>query len=320
MVAFGPGRLPFSLPPGQLAALIALFFLPAAAPSSLGWLTGFLAIPVFIPLAVHGYPQGLRLVAVSLAVAGIGSLLVQHSEMFIFALTLTPLGLTLFVSARANDPAATSGAKGLAVLAVTWLVFWALYGTLTGTNPYGLLLKMLDLGLDQTLEMAKSGEIELTPEMLLNLHETTAVMRETIPRMLPGLLAAMVVSTVWMNMVLINALTGQLTGTAPWGRYIAWSLPESLVWLPIASVAVMLFGMGWLQDAGGWLVMVSILLYFFQGLAVLIALLERWRVPPLMRLILYILVFLQAYNLVLLAVLGLIDVWGDFRKIKETNA
>jgi len=308
------------LPPGQLFLLIALFFLPVALPSVLGWLTGLLAIPVFIPLAAHGYPRGLRLVAIALTVAGTGALLVQQREMFVVSLTLVPLGITLFSSARAEESAAKSGAKGLATLCVTWILFWTAYGMLTGTNPYNLLLKALDLGLEQTLELSRSKEAGLSPEMILALNEVTAAMRETIPHMLPGLLATMAVSTVWMNMVLINGLSGRMTGSAPWGRYMTWSLPECLIWLPIGAIAVMLFGAGWLRDAGTWLVMIASLLYFFQGLAVLIALLERWRMPPFMRTILYLVIFLQTYGLLLLAVLGVIDVWCNFRKTKETNA
>ncbi|WP_310599841.1 DUF2232 domain-containing protein [Desulfobulbus sp.] len=320
MDGFGTGRQSFSLPPGQLLLLIVLFFLPAAVPSVLGWLTGFLATPVFIPLAMHGATRGLRLVAIGLVVAGVGALLVQQSEMFVFSLTLAPLGVALFCSARAGDSAAKSGGKGLAALGITWLLFWAIYGMLAGINPYDLLLKVLDLGLAQTLELTKSKDAGLSPEMILGLTEATAAMRETIPRILPGLLTVMVLFTVWLNMVLINSLCGRLTGVAPWGAYAVWRLPDHLVWLPIGAIGVALFGQDSLQNVGNWLVMISGALYFFQGLAVLIALFERWRLPPFVRMILYFLVFLQTYGLMLVAVLGLVDVWCNFRKTKETNA
>ena len=258
--------------------------------------------------------------AVSLVVAGAGALLVQQSEVFIFSLTLAPLGLALFYSARAGNSATQSGAKGLAVLGITWILFWATYGMLTGTNPYNLLLKVLDLGLEQTLELSKSKEAGLSPETILGLSEATATMRETIPRMLPGLLSVTVVFTVWLNMVLINGLCGRLTSIAPWGAHATWRLPDHLVWLPIGAVVLALFGQSSLQNASSWLIMISGTLYFFQGLAVLMALLERWRVPPFVRMILYFVVFFQTYGLMLIAVLGLIDVWCNFRKTKETNA
>jgi uncharacterized protein YybS (DUF2232 family) len=200
------------------------------------------------------------------------------------------------------------------------LLFWGGYGAATGINPYSHLLEVLDLGLRQTLELSSSKEAGLSPEMVLGLNQATVAMRETIPRLLPGLLVSMVMITVWITMMLTNGLTGRLTGTAPWNEYATWRLPEHLVWIPIGAIAVMLFGAGLLHDAGAWLVMIAGLLYFFQGLAVFIALLERWRVPPLVRMILYFMLILQSYGLILLAVLGLVDVWFNLRKKNENNA
>jgi Predicted membrane protein (DUF2232). len=286
----------------------------------LGWMTGLLATPVFIPLAVHGYRKGLWLVLVSLTIAGAGALLIQQGEIFIFSLTMVPLGVTLYNSVRIGDSPVKSGVKGLIALAMTWVLFWTAYGTLAGASPYNMLLKTLNLGLEQAVELSMSNEAELSPDMALRLKEATSTIREAIPRVLPGLLMMIVVFTVWLNMVLINSLNGRLTKTAPWGHYTTWRLPEYLVWVLIGASIAMLFGTGWLQNAGGWLVMIASLLYSFQGLAVLIALFERWRVPPFIQIVLYVVVFLQTYGMLLLAVLGLIDVWYDFRKTKETNA
>jgi len=320
MVDSGFGWKKISVPPIQILLLGTLFFLPAASPSFFGWLIGLLAVPVFYPLAVNGSNAGMKQVLLSLCLAGLGALLVQQVEMFLFSLTLIPLGFTLFKSAHAGESAARSGIKGFAVLGLTWILFWGIYGAIVGINSYSHLLKVLDLGLQQTLELSSSKEAGLSPEMVLGLTEATTAMRETIPRLLPGLLLAMVTITVWMNMVLVNGLTGRLTGVAPWGRYAAWKLPDQLVWMPIVAIAVVLLGKGLLQDMGTWLLMIAGLFYFFQGLAVFIALLERWQVPPFVRMILYFVFILQSYGLIVLALLGLLDVWFNLRTQSKTNA
>ncbi len=145
---------------------------------------------------------------------------------------------------------------------MTWLLFWGVYGAIAGTNPYSELLKILDLGLQQTLELYSTKEAGLSPEMMGSLIQVTNIMRETIPRLLPGLLMSMLTITVWINMVLVNSLAGRLTGTAPWGSYTTWKLPEQLVWLPIVATLVVLFGNGSVQDAGTWLLMLSGLVVF----------------------------------------------------------
>lgn len=310
------GSLPFS----QLLLFSILFFLPVALPSFFGWATGMFAVPVFYALAFNGLGIGKNLLAISLALTGIGALALQQVDAFLFSIHVVPLGFVLYYSARTGEPAALSGAKGFIALLVTWLLYWGVYGAVTGINPYHQLLKMLDGALQQTLELSSSQEAGLSPEMVLGLTQATAAMRETMPKVLPGLLLSMLLVTVWLNMIVINGLMARTTGKAAWGAYATWKLPDQLVWLPIGAAATMLFGSGTVQEVGIWLVMIAGLLYFFQGLAVLMTLLTRWRVPPLVRTILYVVCFLQSYGLLLLALLGLLDVWFNLRKNQESNA
>lgn len=320
MVIFRFGRNRFNVPSGQILLLVALFFLPVLSPSLFGWMSGLLAVPVCCLLQVNGEETGKKILYFSLVATGVGAFLLQRLEFFLFLLTLVPLGFALHRGIAIKEPAATSGGKGVAILGLTWLCFWGIYGAVTGVNPYNQLLQVIDLGFQQTLELYGSKEAGLPPEVLLNLTSVTNAMREVFPRMLPGLLMTMVITTVWISIVLINSLTGRLTETVPWGSYSTWKLPELLVCLPIVGIALLVFGKGIFQDGGGWLTMAAVLLYFFQGLAVFISLLERWRVPYFVRIMLYAVLIIQSYGLILLAILGLSDVWIDFRKQKSNNA
>lgn len=320
MVIFGLGRNRRHVPPGHILLLGGLFLLPMLSPPLFGWMSGLLAVPVCCLLQVNGAETGKKVLFFGLLAAGVGALLLQQLEFFLFLLTLVPLGIVLHRGIATKEPAATSGGKGVAALGLTWLCFWGIDGVVGGVNPYSQLLQVIDSGFQHTLEFYGTKEAGLPPEMLLNLTSVTNAMREFFPRMLPGVLVSMVMSTVWLNIVLVNTLTGRLAGTVPWGPYSTWTLPEPLVWLPIAGIAILVFGRGLLQDAGGWLTMAAVLLYFFQGLAVFISLLERWRVPFFVRIMLYFVLIIQSYGLILLAVLGLSDVWINFRKQTNDNA
>jgi uncharacterized protein YybS (DUF2232 family) len=67
----------------------------------------------------------------------------------------------------------------------------------------------------------------------------------------------------------------------------------------------------------GWMLLLSGLLYFFQGLAVCIALLERWNVPVFIRVVLYSFLIIQSYGVIILTFLGIGDVWFNFRQKTE---
>nr|MDA8165921.1 DUF2232 domain-containing protein [Desulfobacteraceae bacterium] len=70
---------------------------------------------------------------------------------------------------------------------------------------------------------------------------------------------------------------------------------------------------GWLNIFGLNLLLGLGLLYFFQGLGVLAALLGRWSVPRPLRWAITILLLVQFYGMVMVAILGLADTWADFR-------
>jgi len=302
-----------NVPPAQLLGLSILFLLPVIQPGLFGWLSGFLGVPVFYSLQVNGYTTGVAIIRSSLFFVAVVSLFLQRLDVYLFTLTLLPLGFSLHASVQNGDSAAVSGGKGLFSLGICWLVFWTGFGVLTETNPYTSLLNALDLGFQQTLELYRSKDAGLTPDMVFNLQIITNNLREIVPRLMPGLLATAAIFTVWMNMVLGQRFVARHQ-MVPWGGYDTWKLPDTLVWLPIFAVIAVLFGQGTFQDIGFCLLLVSGILYLFQGLAVLFALLKRWRVPAFARILLYGILLIQSYSLIFLAVLGLCDIWVNLRQ------
>ena len=72
-------------------------------------------------------------------------------------------------------------------------------------------------------------------------------------------------------------------------------------------------------NAGLSLLIVSGLLYFFQGLAVFVHFVDRWKIPVYLKVAIYGILILQSYGLLLLSILGIADVWIDFRKRQNKN-
>ncbi len=316
MVNTGPGLNKHIFPFGQILLFSAFFLAPTLSPLLFGWLNGLLAVPVFYLFNAKGLTSGIQQLRISLLIAGIVALLMQRLEIFFFSLTLVPLGYALFKSVAARDSAAVSGGKGIVVLGLTWIFFWGIFGAVSGTNPYNSLLEALDTGFQQSLKFYASNEAGLSQDTVYALQQVTSGMKQVIPNLLPGLLAAALVMTVWINMVFSNALIARLCNCDfPWGKYSTWKLPEHLVWAPIAGIAIMLAG--YLQYVGGWLVLLSGLLYFFQGLAVCIALQERWNIPIFIRVLLYFVLVIQSYGVLILTFLGMSDVWFNLRQIPE---
>ena len=294
-------------------ALTAIYSIPVLLPSLFGWMLGMLAVPVAYILSQKGYRQSGNTLAVSLLLAGSISFFSGRLLIFASILPLIALGYSLFQSGQKKRSPAWAAACGLATLVGCLLFFQLLYTQGTGSHPYHQLVNTIDAGIVSAGDMYRQS-VDVPADMQEELAAVLAGMREWIPKILPALLISMLLVTVWMNQVLWNGLLLKtLPKMAPWQPYATWQLPEQLVWLPISAAACYIFGPGsWKVIALNGLI-ISGVLYFFQGLAVFFHLLNRWKVPGYFRILFYGMLIIQSYGLILLSLLGVADIWLNLR-------
>ncbi len=303
--------------PIQSLLIALLFLLPSVVPLLFAWLTPLLAVAIFVLLqTVDNNSHTAILLRNSLLLSGICTILLGVEEIFLFSLTLVPLGWNFRQSAvQGKSPAGAAGA-GIVVLALSWLGYWFCYAVLTGINPYTSLLTDLQTSLTQLVEAYRVSSTDFPAEMLYSMEVTSAWLRQHLPSLLPGLLASSIVLTVWLNMTLSNWLLYKLwPDKSPWQEYRCWRLPDQCVWLLIVGAGLAVIGSGYIQTTGYTVTAVMTLIYFFQGTAVFAHLLHRWKVPALWRFFLYFIVAAQGYGMLLLTVAGVADIWADFRKL-----
>ncbi len=303
--------------------IAAAFLMPVASPSLFGWIQGLLAVPVFLLFkTTETEKQATLYIRNGLIIASIGALLLNELTLLLFAMAMLPLGYSLYRSLRQGEDPVTAGGKGIISLGASWFIFWSVYGILAGINPYSSLLSMLDGSFAQIIEIYRTSS-ELPAEVLYKLEQVVEGTRAFLPRILPGLLAGSVILTVWLNQVIAgNLLRRFWPEENHWPEYSRWQLPDKLIWLVIAAAVLSLLGHGVIQSAGYCLVIISVTLYFFQGMAVFIHLLDRWKVPGYLRIVIYVILAVQSYGLLLLAMIGIGDIWIDFRKLavdEKTN-
>jgi uncharacterized protein YybS (DUF2232 family) len=98
--------------------------------------------------------------------------------------------------------------------------------------------------------------------------------------------------------------------------FSSWSLPEYWIWGLILSLLLYLLPEPY-RRAGLNLLLVFLGLYLLQGAAVSSSLFRRWQLPTALKVFLYLLSFSQPFLLLLLALIGLSDVWLNFRKMAD---
>ncbi len=294
-------------------ALTAIYSIPVLLPSLFGWMLGILAVPAAYILSQKEYRQREKILVISLLLAGSVSFFIGRLLLFAAILPLIALGYSLFRSGQMKKSPAQAAAYGLATMAGCLLFFWLLYAQGTGSNPYHSLVTMIDAGIVSAGDMYRTN-VDLPADVQEELAAVLAAMRQLIPKILPALLISMLLITVWMNQILWNGLLLKtIPKQAPWQPYSTWKLPEQLVWLPIGTTACYIFGPGsWKIIALNGLI-ISGVLYFFQGLAVFFHMLNRWKVPSYFRILLYGMLAIQSYGLFLLSLLGVADIWLNLR-------
>jgi uncharacterized protein YybS (DUF2232 family) len=298
-----------------MVILIAVFSLPAIHPNMTGWLSSLVPLPVFYYLICFGREQGSTLIRNAILLSGGIALMFGSLPLLIFSLTLVPLGFVFFYAAQKKTPPVQTGFNGILVLGGAWLLFWIGLGIVEQINPYRELLTALDQGLSRAFNLYQEDS-GLPADTLQNLETAVGQLKLFIPKILPALLFTGILYTVWMNQALGNWLLKKKNQSlAPWQDFKEWQLPDNLVWGMILGTGALFFLNGPLNTIGLNIVIALGALYFLQGLAVLVSLLHKWSVPQLLRLLIYGFFVMQTFGIVLLSIIGLAEVWTDFRRL-----
>lgn len=290
--------------------------LPAASPV-FEWLRTFIPLAPFYYSATMGEKAGRTICLFALLISGLLSLLASDIGNVIFPLTLMPVGLVMAWAMHRKKGVAWTGLVATLLVLLGWLLGGLLFWQSTGHNPYNEALTAMDQTFASMAETYKASG-DFPPDAQADIERGFAQARQKLPQIFPALLIVSAIIVSWLNMALGNRLLQQhAPARALWPPYRFWRLPENLVWLIILSGVLLILPVTGLKTVGlnGLLILAGI--YFFQGLAVLFAMLERWNPPRPIRIFIYIFIFIQTYSLVLLAVLGIIDVWKDLGKIYE---
>ncbi len=294
---------------------IAVLLMPTLS-VGMAWLFFFAPLPlIYFPIA-HGFDKGFRIIFHATLISVGIALLTGTIPVLLFSLSLMPAGFVVARSLNRQRSIHNALGVGSITLGITWLAAGFLIGAANQVNLYQEILHQIDAGLLSANETySKSPDVPL--ETQVELQAAFTRIREVTPKVFPGVLATITFSTVWLNILLANWLLKR-AGSSAWGDVSQWRLPEPLVWVFIGAGS-MLFLPGALNTLGLNLMIVMGTLYFMQGFAVLNSLCLRWSVPNTIRIMILFLLVIQAYGFILLAILGLADIWVNFRRPKTNG-
>jgi uncharacterized protein YybS (DUF2232 family) len=209
-----------------------------------------------------------------------------------------------------------------------WALFWTTaanlvfftgaliaYSSVSGVNLQQLISDEISGSLKQAVTIYEKGGVSGEELELLKRSMVTAA--ELLKRLYPALVTLLLIVIAGCNLVLIKKTTLNAPTQLAIEDFSTFRNPDQLVWVLIAAGFSLLLPDSTVTTPALNLLLVVTLLYFFQGLAVISALITKHSVPALVRILLYTMLIIQPYLLALVAGFGLFDLWVDFRTPKK---
>lgn len=158
--------------------------------------------------------------------------------------------------------------------------------------------------------------------------ETVEIVRQRAPEIidmiftvLPALAVAAFATLVLLNIIfLLRRYPERRDEIAATADFREWRAPEWLVWPFVAAGFVLLlpgaeaFGAAALNT-----LLITTVFYFFHGLSIVAYYFHHKHVPHVLRGLLYLAIVFEQILTIAVVVLGLFDLWGDFRRLKKKD-
>lgn len=203
-------------------------------------------------------------------------------------------------------------ASAVLAVAIAASVIVAGYGFVKGVDFHRQVTMEIKASFEQTIAFYKArGTTEEDVQLLKDgLEQVGSLFGQIYPAMLLVILAAIAGA----NLLLLRRFGNRETIKLPDGTVSSFKNPEHLVWAVIAAGFALLTGNDALQTVALNVIVVAGFLYLIQGMAVVIHYFTTYSVPAFFRIFFYVLLVLQAYLAFAVALLGLFDLWADFRR------
>lgn len=234
--------------------------------------------------------------------SGVGLLLLTGAVPVAISLASVTLLVGIFSEIyRRNNSMFIAGAPALAVSSVVTVAATQQWLIIKGTSLSVRLNEQIQIVLKQAQSV--NSAIKLDPEQLIG--------------QAPSVLVSMLIMSLALALILEGPVARLFkfdTDLAERIGLLNFKLPDSYIWIAMFSFLFSFLNVGnkGLMIAATNIVNVMVVLYFFQGLAVVEAFFTALRFGFFIRFMTYVVFLIQLFFLV--AAIGVIDFWVEFRK------
>jgi hypothetical protein len=203
--------------------------------------------------------------------------------------------------------ASVSFAFTLLVAAALWLG--------QGVDLHREILNGINTNISQTTALYEKSSLK--GEDLQALQQGMKQAGAVITRIYPALVLTGLGAIAGLNLLALKKLAVRLNRPLAVGDLKKFRNPDHLIWFLIVAGFALLINSSTVTTAALNVLVVALSLYFLQGLAIILFLFCRFAVHRFVQITFYVLLVVQPYLVVALSVLGIFDLWGNFRTPKQ---
>ena len=236
------------------------------------------------------------------------------------AFLLGMLGLGFFMGECSERRLTVEKTIGYACGAVIVAGFFGLliYTNLTNVGITGWISDYISKNLRMTVSLYE--KMGMPEESIRMLQDSMAHITYVLVRMLPSVIIAGLLFVGWLNLLAARGLLHRWRmAYADFGALNRWKSPEPLVWAVIAGIVMVLIPNITIKVIGLNGLIILMVIYFFQGIAVMSYYFEEKSVPLALRWLIYAFIAIQQIFLLIVIGLGFSDVWANFRRLDNTD-
>jgi uncharacterized protein YybS (DUF2232 family) len=272
----------------------------------------FTPVPLILIYVREGKREGMStLIFASAVIALLGGW--QAAAILFFSFGLMAIGIS--EGMRRNwKPEQTTLLGGFLPIAVMVLIV-VFYIARIGKSPIGVAEEYLRGSVAEAAKLYTSMGLK---EMAEKINSVSDAFIYYLVRLIPGILiATSVVQAACCYGIarsIIQRRSGAGSGAAD-NSLVSWHAPDSWVWGLIAALALVVLPQEAARIAGWNLAILFAIVYLAQGAAIVEHYLRKAGITAVMRGLILALI-LALPSIVFVIALGVVDIWGDFRKVR----
>lgn len=276
----------------------------------------FLPLPILFYRSKLGRKTGLIIPAVALAIMIV--LLGSLSVDIVFFMEMLLLGFLLSEFFEMNLSVEKTILFTCGGVLLAGLLGLALYSNIASTSIYALVSDYITRNLELTMALYES--MGASQDFIIRFSNSLDQIKQGLMRIIPAMVAVSTLLVAWSNLLMARPFFKRRGVFYPdFGALNLWKAPEYLIWVLIGCGGLLLIPGSFFKIVGLNGLLVLMIVYFFQGIAIVSYFFEKKRFPRFLRLFLYTLIAIQQIILLFIIGLGLFDMWLNFRKINAKN-